>query len=241
MSKKNPSIDADGAKKGLSVQQFLDQFNALDPNNYGSWPKSVKITCWVFIVAFIGALGYFTFISSVIEEGSLEAAKETVLLNEYRDKESKLRNLERYQTQLDSMRLSFNKQLQQLPKESEIPGLVEDINRTGVKAGLKLKNIRLEKEIEQDFFVEQPIFIEATGDYHAFAQFTSDLAVLPRIVTLHDFTVTASPSSNQKTDVPELNYMIKAKTYRYLGDSHDKDGEDKEVNATGSSPVKKGP
>lgn len=222
MIKKSSSTDTVDAKKSFSLQQFMDQFNALDPNNYGGWPKSVKVTCWFFILILICALGYFIFVRPVIEQASIESAKETALLNEYRDKESKLRNLQRYQSQLDSMRLSFNQQLQQLPKESEIPGLIEDINKTGVKAGLKLRNIRLEPEVRQDFFVEQPIFIEATGDYHSFAQFTSDLAVLPRIVTLHDFVIVATPNANQKTDIPELTYTIKAKTYRYLGDNNEK-------------------
>ncbi len=39
------------------------------------------------------------------------------------------RNLQQYQTQLQDMG-AHNQQLDQLPKEIEIPGLVEDINVT---------------------------------------------------------------------------------------------------------------
>ena len=115
------------------------------------------------------------------------------------------------------MEANFNQQLEQLPKETEIPGLVEDINVSGVNSGLKFKNIRLEPEIRQEFFIEQPISIEATGDYHSFGSFVSGIAALPRIVTLHDFDISASSNNEKKTDIPQISYSVKAKTYRYVG------------------------
>jgi type IV pilus assembly protein PilO len=138
-------------------------------------------------------------------------------LNEFREKDSKLRNLQQYQIQLQEMEARFNQQLEQLPKETEIPGLVEDINLSGVNSGLKFKNIRLEPEIKQEFFIEQPIAIEATGDYHAFGSFVSSIAGLSRIVTLHDFTITGTESKEKKSEIPVVDYVVKAKTYRYVG------------------------
>ena len=204
-------------KKKMTVDQFFQQFNTLDMNNYGSWPLSVKITCWIFIFLAVLALGYFVVIKSQLEAIANAQAKEQSLLNEFKEKDSKLRNLQQYQTQLQEMEANFNQQLEQLPKETEIPSLVEDINLTGVNSGLKFKNIRLENEVKQELFIEQPISIEATGDYHAFGAFTTGIAALPRIVTLHDFTVEAKQDTEKKSDIPVINYTVKAKTYRYVG------------------------
>ena len=204
-------------KKKMTVEQFFQQFNTLDMNNYGSWPLSVKITCWIFIFLAVLALGYFVVIRSQLEAIANAQAKEQSLLNEFKEKDSKLRNLQQYQTQLQEMEANFNQQLEQLPKETEIPSLVEDINLTGVNSGLKFKNIRLENEVKQEFFIEQPISIEATGDYHAFGAFTTGIAALPRIVTLHDFTVEAKQDTEKKSDIPVIHYTVKAKTYRYVG------------------------
>ncbi|ENU86758.1 type 4a pilus biogenesis protein PilO [Acinetobacter sp. CIP 102129] len=204
-------------KKKMTVEQFFQQFNTLDMNNYGSWPLSVKITCWIFIFLAVLALGYFVVIKSQLEAIANAQAKEQSLLNEFKEKDSKLRNLQQYQTQLQEMEANFNQQLEQLPKETEIPSLVEDINLTGVNSGLKFKNIRLENEVKQEFFIEQPISIEATGDYHAFGAFATGIAALPRIVTLHDFTVEAKQDTEKKSDIPVINYTVKAKTYRYVG------------------------
>lgn len=204
-------------KKKMTLDQFVKQFNTLDPNNYGSWPLSVKVTCWIFIFLVVGAVGYFLAIKPKLEAISNAQAQEQNLLNEFREKDSKLRNLQQYQAQLQEMEANFNQQLEQLPKETEIPGLVEDINVTGVNAGLKFKNIRLEEEIKQEFFIEQPIDIQASGDYHSFGAFASGIAALPRIVTLHDFTIEAKPSADKKNaDIPEVSYSVKAKTYRYI-------------------------
>ncbi|NIE96557.1 type 4a pilus biogenesis protein PilO [Acinetobacter sp. Tr-809] len=204
-------------KKKMTVDQFFQQFNTLDMNNYGSWPLSVKITCWIFVFLAVAALGYFVVIKSQLESISNAEAQEQSLLNEFREKDSKLRNLQQYQAQLQEMEANFNQQLEQLPKETEIPSLVEDINLTGVNSGLKFKNIRLESEVKQEFFIEQPISIDATGDYHAFGAFVTGIAALPRIVTLHDFTVEAKEDTQKKSDIPVVNYTVKAKTYRYVG------------------------
>jgi type IV pilus assembly protein PilO len=203
-------------KRKFDFQRFIQQWNTLDANNYGGWPISVKITVWIFIFIFIGFIGYMFVVKSKLDDISNARAQEENLLNEFKEKDSKLRNLQQYQKQLQDMEENFNQQLEQLPKETEIPSLVEDLNVTGVNAGLKFKNIRLEPEIKQEFFIEQPIAIEAQGDFHSFGSFVSSIAELPRIVTLHDITLTASPNTEKKTDIPQITYTLSAKTYRYV-------------------------
>lgn len=212
-------------KKKMTLDKFLQQFNTLDTNNYGSWPLSVKITCWIFIILLVLALGYFLAIKGKMDDISNANAQEQNLLNEFREKDSKLRNLQQYQMQLQEMEARFNQQLEQLPKETEIPGLVEDINLTGVNSGLKFKNIRLEPEVKQEFFIEQPIAIDATGDYHSFGAFVSGISSLSRIVTLHDFEIIASENKEKRTDIPKVDYSLKAKTYRYIGNSDNAEPE----------------
>lgn len=216
-------------KKKFDFDQFMQQWNTLDPQNYGGWPYAIKITIWIFIILLICIMGYLILIQPKIEEIENARGQEANLLEEFRKKESKLRNLEQYQKQLHSIQENFNQQLEQLPKETEISGLVEDINMTGVNAGLKFRHILLEPEIKQEFMIEQPISIEATGDYHAFGSFVSAIALLPRIVTLHDFTVTAGQSPKQMAGIPLISYAIKAKTYRYVGDTPKPNAEKQEA------------
>jgi type IV pilus assembly protein PilO len=226
----DPSVNDAPKKNKMTVEKFFQQFNTLDMNNYGSWPLSVKITCWMFLFFVVCAIGYFLAVRPKLDAIDQARTVEQNLLNEFKEKDSKLRNLQQYQAQLQQMEANFNQQLEQLPKETEIPSLVEDINVTGVSSGLKFKNIRLEPEVKQEFFIEQPISIDATGDYHSFGSFVSSVAALPRIVTLHDFTITGTASQDKKSDVPVIDYTIKAKTYRYIGADEQK--AQKTVNQT---------
>jgi type IV pilus assembly protein PilO len=141
-----------------------------------------------------------------------------------------VRNLLQYQKQIEQMESTFGQLLQQLPKVTEIPGLVEDINYTGVGSGLHFDKIDVQKEATKDFFIELPIQITGRGDYHSFGAFVSSLAALPRIVTVDDFTIRPLPDS--KSEIPVLSLIVNAKTYRY-NDKADKAG----VKPAGAKPA----
>ena len=115
------------------------------------------------------------------------------------------------------MEESFETILRQLPSDTEIPGLIEDITLVGLKNGLAFSRIDLQPEQLHEFYIEKPIQIVVTGGYHDLGSFVSDVADLSRIVTLHDFTITPTQgrtSSNEKTG-GLLRMTILAKTYRY--------------------------
>lgn len=202
-------------KKSFDVQEFLNSFNSLDPQNMGNWPTAVKVTIYIFILLLTLAAAYFVLVRPLLEDINNARAQEESLLNEYREKDSKLRNLKLYQIQVEEMERTFGELLQQLPKETEIPGLVEDINFTGVSSGLRFNNIKVQPEIKQEFFIELPMSIEAQGDYHSVGAFSSGIAALPRIVTLHDFTIETLPPEKVKSEIPALKMIVDAKTYRY--------------------------
>lgn len=209
--------DGKAAKKGFSFEKYVQQLQQMDINNIGVWPTSVKITVYLLILALIGALAYFALIKGVQEQIASQEAQEQTLLNDFRKKDSELRNLQAYQLQVQQMEMQFNQQLEQLPKVTEIAGLVEDINMAGVSSGLEFKNIKLEPEVKQQIFIEQPIDITVQGNYHSMGGFVTAVAALPRIVTLHNFKI----KSNQTkvTDVPKIEMNVKAKTYRYMNES----------------------
>lgn len=199
-------------KKPFDFNEFRRSFESLDPENYGSWPVAVKITLLCFIVGFIAALAWALPISSKIDEITAAESEQQTLLDSYRQKESKARHLEAYKAQVTQMETEFNALLDQLPKDTRVSELVEGINMTGVGSNIRFQDISVEPEVENEFFIEQPIRIAALGDYHQFGSFISGLAALPRIITMHDFEVT-NPQPTLDT-LPELNLVLQTKTYR---------------------------
>lgn len=183
----------------------------LDLNNVGSWPAAVKVISGVLVAVLMLALGYFFFIQDM--EAQLEAARNTeaTLKEQFTNKAFQAANLDPYKIQMLEMENTFGALLRQLPSDTEVPGLLEDITRTGLGSGLDFEEIKLLPEAAQQFYIELPIQITVVGAYHDLATFVSGVASLPRIVTLHDFDIKplegASPG--------KLRMSILAKTYRY--------------------------
>src|SRR5690606_29306363 len=130
----------------------------------------------------------------------------------FEQKQRKAANFDAYRTQLAEIERSFGTMLRQLPGKTEVPNLLVDISQTGLGAGLEEKLFQPMGEIQKDFYAELPIRIRLTGSYHELGQFVSGIAALPRIVTLHDITIT--PSAANAGD--NLTLDVTAKTDRYL-------------------------
>lgn len=181
--------------------------NDLDINNAGSWPLLIKIIVWVIVLSIVIFLGYYLKLNDMNTRLEKVVAKEKELKQDYKQKAFKAANLDTYRQQMLDMEKSFGALVKQLPSDTEVPGLLEDITHTGLGSGLEIKSINLQAERAAEFYVELPIEIHVQGTYHDFGSFVSGVASLPRIVTLHDFSI--SPSGSL------LNMSITAKTYRY--------------------------
>ncbi len=206
-----------------TLQNFdMEQLN--DFNNVGSWPMAVKVIIWV--IAFAGALvaGYFLHVTNLQGELQKSQNREGNLKGDYEDKYAQAVHLESYRKQQQEMEESFEAILRQLPGDTEIPGLIEDITLVGLKNGLSFSSIDLEPEVQHEFYIEKPIRIVVSGSYHDLGAFVSDVADLSRIVTLHDFQISPAGGNRrgggqQNADDPaaptNLTMSILAKTYRY--------------------------
>ena len=203
--------------KKFDVQEFINTLNTLDPQNVGSWPLPVKTFIYIVVFVVVLVLGYMLDLSGIRETLATGKQQQETLLTEFEQKVFKAQNLETYKRQLKDMEDSFGALLRQLPQDTEVPGLLEDITHTGLGSGLEFDAIDLGQEVTKDFYAEQPINIKAHGDYHAFGAFVSGIAALPRIVTLHDFKIDpiASKNSDDNDGAPVLSLTIQAKTYRY--------------------------
>jgi len=212
-------------KKGFDLQEFVNTLNTLDPQNIGSWPLAAKVLVYIIVFILVLVLGYIFDLSSMRETYASGEQEQETLLQEFEQKVFKANNLDVYKKQLADMEESFGSLLKQLPKETEVPELLEDVTHTGLGSGLEFDGITLGNESVQEFYVEQPITIKVQGDYHAFGAFVSGISALPRIVTLHNFTIAPLPNKFADSGAPVLGMEVQAKTYRYKDASDNKDSK----------------
>jgi type IV pilus assembly protein PilO len=202
---------------------FLEDLQSLDFNDIGSWPPLFRALFVVlFFVVAIGAGFYFLVYTEQMPRLERVEQQEQELRSSFEQKQRKAANFDAYRAQLDEIERSFGTMLRQLPGKTEIPNLLVDISQTGLAAGLQEELFQPGAELQKDFYAEKPIKIRLKGSYHEFGKFVSDIAALPRIVTLHNVEIQAE-SSDGPAD--ELVMNVTAKTYRYLDfDEEDAEG-----------------
>ena len=197
---------------------FAEQFKALnefdlsdlDMENIGSWPMALKVIVLALLYVAILVAGFYFHVDDLNKRLGVVEQEEQTLRQDFEKKAFEAANLEAYKAQLVEMEQRFGALVAQLPSETEVPGLLEDITDKGELNGLSIKRIDLLSEQAQTFYIELPIAIEAVGSYHDLGAFISGMAGLPRIVTLHDFEITLDADA-----APMLEMSILAKTYRY--------------------------
>ncbi|WP_300427884.1 type 4a pilus biogenesis protein PilO [uncultured Thalassolituus sp.] len=196
----------------------LEQIRSFDPNdidwnNMGSWPIIGKAVLCVSVVAAIGTMGYFLAVLDERDRLASAQNQEVKLKKDFESKAFRVANLEEYKAQMTEMETTFGSLLKQLPRDTEVPGLIDDISAAALNSGLELRAIDPRAIVATEFYNELPIDIEVVGGYHEMGAFVSAVAALPRIVTLHDFSIKKDGKSDR------LSMKILAKTYQYDADA----------------------
>jgi type IV pilus assembly protein PilO len=198
-------------KKGFDPQELLETLQNLDYENVGGWPMPVKLGAAVVVFVAVLVAGYFFSITDHLGQYERFQRTEADLMQQYEKKAFTAQNLEQYKRQMVDMEEMFGALLSQLPRDTEVPGLLEDITHAALGSGLEIDRIELGSVTEREFYAELPLRLRVRGDFHGFGSFVSGVAALPRIVTLDDFTIRPVGQGAARL----LEMQINAKTYRY--------------------------
>jgi type IV pilus assembly protein PilO len=186
--------------------------SSIDVKTLGTAPAPIKVGVIILLCAALVSGGYYFDTQKQLQRLEEVKTLEGELRQAFEAKQKKAANLDLYKVQLEEMRRTFGAMLRQLPSETEIPSLIVDISQTGLASGLEIDLFKPGPEIRKDFYEEKPIQLRVRGNYHEFGKFASGVAALPRIVTLHNSTL--SPGKNGGLMTMEAT----AKAYRYLED-----------------------
>lgn len=189
--------------------------NNIDLNSAGEWPLVVKAMLILVVCAIAVAIGYFAFVEKQYKDLERAQREEIELKEDFELKQGKAANLAHYKDQLEEMKETFGTLLRQLPDKTEVDALLVDVSQTGLASGLKFDFFEPLPEVRKEFYAELPIKIRVVGDFHAFGEFISGLAALPRIVTIHGISI-GPAKARVKGGGQKLALQAMAKTYRYL-------------------------
>jgi type IV pilus assembly protein PilO len=186
----------------------LNDFKNLNPKAPGAWPLPAKILTFALMFAGVLVLGTLLDLEGQWEDLQKVKAEEATLKETFLSKKQQAINLDLIKKQLLDTQESFGALLKQLPNKSEMDALLTDINQAGLGRGLQFDLFRPGGEVINGAFAEQPITIKVTGNYDDLGRFSSDISMLPRIVTLNDISIAQTGGV--------LTMDATAKTFRYL-------------------------
>jgi len=192
-----------------SSRDLLSEFRGLTMDNVGAWPMVPRVTLWLFVIAACAVGGWFGLWSGQKEQLEQLQAEEVKLKQEYRSKLQQAINLDELRKQREQVSQFVLTLEKQLPSKSEMDALLSDINQAGVGRGLDFELFRPGQTNVREYYAELPIAVKLSGKYHDLGAFASDIANLPRIVTLNNLNITTGRTGNLTLDAT-------AKTYRYL-------------------------
>ena len=187
----------------------LDDIRRLNIREVGNWPILPRAVLLFFILLVILAAGAVVVWKDQYDALDRSQQEEVRLKEQYATKKAKAINYDIYVQQLKEIELSFGALLKQLPNKAEMDALLTDINQAGLGRGLQFELFKpAAQERLADFYAGLPISVRITGNYHEMGAFASDVAQLPRIVTLNDVSI--------QNDKGVLTMDAVAKTFRYL-------------------------
>ncbi|MBV8211237.1 MAG: type 4a pilus biogenesis protein PilO [Burkholderiaceae bacterium] len=188
---------------------LMAQFKGLTLENVGSWPALPRLGLWAAVLIVCAIIGWLVVWKEQLDNLDQLRQKEIALKEQYRSKIQQAINLEELRRQKEQVNQYVLTLEKQLPSKAEMDALLSDINQAGIGRGLQFELFRPGQVVLKDYYAELPITVRVSGRYHDLASFTSDIANLPRIVTLNNLNVVTGKS-------PTLALDAVAKTFRYL-------------------------
>jgi len=185
------------------------QFRGLEGRHPGQWPVVPRLLCGAGVFAAVLFLGWFFYWSDQLETLDFGAQEEVRLKDAYKTKVQQAINLDGLRKQKALVGEYVATLEKQLPSKAEMDALLSDINQAGLGRGLQFELFKPGQVVVKNYYAELPIDIKVSGNYHDIGAFTSDIANLPRIVTLNSMSLAAG-----KDNLLTLDAV--AKTFRYL-------------------------
>ena len=192
----------------ITLPPVLFTEDSMDFSDVATWgkPAIIGASLAVFLVVFF--IGYYFLIGNKLQDLDAQVDLQAVKIKEFGEKYALASNKETYQTQMIELDLMFASFLEQIPADTEVPEIIEDVTKIAAQSGLVTSTISLDSAVDLGVYYALPINVTVEGDYHDLGEFVAGLTQLKRLISLHDFSL-------EKTVNGDLKLNLAAKTFQF--------------------------
>jgi len=122
-------------------------------------------------------------------------------------------DLPRKQKEYASLEKQLKVALNMLPKQSQIPDLLENVSWAGKDSGLEFKTFKPGNDVNKQIYAEVPVSFKISGTFRQLLTFLKRVGEMPRIVDVKHMVLTQGKSTKV------LSVVGQAVTYRFVEDT----------------------
>lgn len=171
------------------------------------WQKAVAVAAgFVLILAAYFYFGWLPVQNQITQQKQM-VEQQRVLL---RKNQILAKDLPRKRREYAKLEKQLKVALSMLPKESEIPDLLENVSFAGKNSGLEFSVFKPLGEVSKQFYAEVPVSLDVSGTYLQLLTFLKRVGEMPRIVDVSNLSLGQSKSGGA------LKIQGKVITYRFI-------------------------
>lgn len=171
------------------------------------WQKIVAVVAISLLI--VVSYTYFGWmpLQEKIESQQAQVEQQRIILKR---NQALARNLPKKRAEFAKLEKQLKVALNMLPKQSQIPDLLEDVSWAGKDSGLEFTVFTPKGESVKQIYAEVPVDISVTGSYRQLLTFLKRVGEMPRIVAVKNLALTQGAAGQSLT----INGNVM--TYRFV-------------------------
>lgn len=169
-------------------------------------PRSQKL---ILAGIAIAGLSYLYFFATFVPFGyRAMAAEKKELQGQYEQLSSDLNkarqtlsSMARVEREFEAIKGRYEAARVLLPEEKEVANLLRMVSLVGQQSGVEFEMFKPLPQLVQGYYIENPVDVKVTGDYHDVGQFLAEVANLSRIVKVSHLNLAASTAEDEARTV----------------------------------------
>jgi type IV pilus assembly protein PilO len=137
----------------------------------------------------------------------LRSTRDSLQIEVQKAEAAKIR-LPELQAKIARLEIEWERAKEMLPKEKEIPSLIQQISNSGTKAGVSFLLFKPLTVTQKMNYSEIPVQIKVSCGYHQLAKFLSNIGNLARIVNVPSIKIIAGKDRGCEAELSTLTYTV---------------------------------
>jgi type IV pilus assembly protein PilO len=171
------------------------------------WQKALAVAAgFVLILAAYFYFGWMPIQDEIAQQQQQVQQQQLILMKNKR----LAKDLPRKRKEYAQLEKQLTIALHMLPKQSEIPDLLENVSFAGKDSGLEFHVFKPEGEVNKQFYAEVPVKLNISGTYVQLLTFLKRVGEMPRIVDVSNLALGQARAGGA------LSITGKVTTYRFI-------------------------